>query len=49
MERGIEKGMERGIEKGIERVAANMINEGLPYETIVKATGIPMEKLLTLH
>jgi predicted transposase/invertase (TIGR01784 family) len=48
-DRGIEKGMEKGMEKGIEKnrweVAKNGLAMGLPLETIVKLTGLPIEKI----
>ena len=53
MEKGMEKGMEIGIEKGIEKsrieVAKNLLQEGLRFDVIMKATGLTREELERLR
>jgi predicted transposase/invertase (TIGR01784 family) len=49
---GIEEGKKVGIEEGkkvgIEETAKNMLNDGLPPETISKYTGLPVEEIKKL-
>jgi predicted transposase/invertase (TIGR01784 family) len=52
IEKGIAQGIEKGIEKGIEQeklsVAKNMLEIGLPLDTIRKATGLTLEQIQEL-
>jgi predicted transposase/invertase (TIGR01784 family) len=45
IERGIEKGIEQGIERGIEQTVRNFLAIGITIDNIVKATGLPLEKV----
>ena len=43
--KGIEEGMAKGIEKEKLVIARQMKVDGLPYDTISKYTGLPVEKI----
>ena len=45
MAKGIEEGMTKGIEKEKLVIARQMKVDGLPYDTISKYTGLPVEKI----
>ena len=45
MSKGIEEGMAKGIEKEKLVIARQMKVDGLPYDTISKYTGLPVEKI----
>ena len=45
MAKGIEEGMAKGIEKEKLVIARQMKVDGLPYDTISKYTGLPVEKI----
>jgi len=49
---GINTATERGFEKGIEKtqiqIAKNLLDEGMPIETIHKVTGLDIETIQTL-
>ena len=47
--RGEVRGEARGEAKNKERIAQNMINMGLPFETIVSATQLEPEKVKALY
>ncbi|RAV01487.1 hypothetical protein [Paenibacillus sp. YN15] len=48
-EEGLEKGMEQGLEQGVEAVARNLISLGIEDGTIIKATRLSPEKILSLR
>ena len=43
MQRGRMEGIREGIREGIVETARNLINMGMSYEDIVKATGLSIE------
>lgn len=45
IEKGIEKGLEEGVTKTIQQNVRNMMELGMPNETIMKVVGISEEKL----
>jgi predicted transposase/invertase (TIGR01784 family) len=45
---GIEKGIEKGIKEGIEQTARNLLAIGITIDDIVRATGLPLEKVRVL-
>jgi predicted transposase/invertase (TIGR01784 family) len=47
-EKGIKKGIEQGIERGIEQTARNLLAIGITFDDIVRATGLPIEKVRVL-
>lgn len=49
VEKGIEKGMEIGSEMGVRRVARNMLEAGMPYEVIERATGLSRDVIESLQ
>jgi hypothetical protein len=49
IERGIEQGFKQGTEKGLEHVALNMLKNGESTEKITLYTGLPKEKISSLH
>jgi hypothetical protein len=48
IEQGIERGIERGIEQGIEQTVRNLLAIGITIDDIVRATGLPVEKVRVL-
>jgi predicted transposase/invertase (TIGR01784 family) len=48
MEEGKKVGIEEGKKVGIEETAKNMLNDGLPPETISKYTSLPVEEIKKL-
>ena len=49
IEQGREQGIEKGLEKGKEIIAQNMVNMGLPFETVVSATQLDPKKVRVLY
>jgi predicted transposase/invertase (TIGR01784 family) len=47
-EEGLELGIKEGIEKGIEQTARNFLAIGITIDDIVRATGLPVEKVRIL-
>lgn len=45
----VEEGLQQGLQQKAEEIAANLLLEGVPIETIAKSTGLTMEKLLQLQ
>lgn len=45
IEEGIEQGIEQGIEKGEEQIIKKLLKQGIPTETIQKATGKTLEQI----
>ena len=43
-----DEGKEEGREERELEIAKNFKNEGIPFETIAKATGLPLEKIKKL-
>ena len=56
IEEGIEKGIKKGIEEGIEKgkkagilaTAKNLLNMGMSWQDVAKATGLSQEEIIKL-
>jgi len=48
-EEGIQLGEQRGLTRGIRKVAHTMLQQGVDYDMVIKATGLSMEELITLR
>jgi len=48
IKKGILLGEQRGLARGIRKVAYTMLQQGIDYDMVIKATGLNMEELVTL-
>lgn len=46
---GLQQGLQQGIEKERQAIALNLMDEGMPVELIVKATGLSLEQIQNLR